>query len=83
MARGIVLWFNKVKGYGAISSADGERLHVDRPGLGGGIDVQELRKGVEVEFEVRDGTNGRREAHGVVITPPAAVPNRARLRRRH
>jgi cold shock CspA family protein len=82
MASGTVLWFNKVKGYGAISSSDGERLHVAEPGLGVDVDPHELCKGVEVEFEVRDGTNGL-EAHGVALAPTPVVPNRARLRRRH
>lgn len=82
MASGTVLWFNKVKGYGAISSSEGERLHVTEPGLRAEVNPHELRQGVEVEFEVRNGTNGP-EAHGVVITPPPVAPNRARLRRRH
>jgi cold shock CspA family protein len=82
MASGTVLWFNKVKGYGAIASTEGERLHVDGPGLRPEVDAHELRKGVEVEFEVRDGTNGP-EAHGVGIAPMPVAPRRARLRRRH
>ncbi len=45
MASGKVLWFNKVKGYGAISSGDGERLYVDEPGLKPDVDKQELRNG--------------------------------------
>ncbi len=82
MASGTVLWFNKVKGYGAISSTDGERLHVTEPGLRPEVDPQELRKGVEVEFDIRAGTNGL-EAHGVAISPLPDAPNRARARRRH
>ncbi len=82
MASGTVIWFNKVKGYGAISSSEGDRLHVTEPGLQPEVDPQLLRNGVEVQFEVRDGSNGL-EAHGLVITPPAVAPNRARLRRRH
>lgn len=82
MASGTVLWFNKVKGYGAISTTEGDRLHVTGPGLRADVDPLELCKGVEVEFEVRSGSNGP-EAHAVAIVPPAAVPNRARLRRRH
>jgi cold shock CspA family protein len=82
MANGTVLWFNKVKGYGAIASTKGERLHVAGPGLHVEVNPQDLRKGVEVEFEVREGSNGL-EAHRVAIAPPAAAPNRARLRRRH
>jgi len=82
MASGTVLWFNKVKGYGAISSSDGERLLVTEPGLRSDVDPQELRKGVEVEFDIRAGTEGL-EAHAVTISPPAEAPNRARARRRH
>ena len=81
MASGTVLWFNKVKGYGAILSSDGERLYVDRLGLGDGVDAEELRRGVEVEFEVRTGSNGP-EAHGLQIAPPPVVMGRARRRHR-
>jgi cold shock CspA family protein len=82
MASGKVLWFNKVKGYGAISSGDGERLYVDEPGLKPDVDKQELRNGVEVEFEIRDGANGQREAHGVGIAAVPVAARRARMRRR-
>jgi cold shock CspA family protein len=82
MANGLVLWFNKVKGYGAISSSDGERLEVTQSGLRPGVDPQLLRNGVDVEFEVREGPNGL-EAHDVGISPPLVAPNRARARRRH
>jgi cold shock CspA family protein len=81
MATGIVLWFNKVKGYGAISSSDGERLNVYEPGLQPEVDKHALRNGVEVEFEVRDGDSGR-EAHAVGIAPVPAAARRARTRRR-
>jgi cold shock CspA family protein len=81
MVNGTVLWFNKVKGYGAISTTDGERLYVDRLGLGDGVDPEELRRGVEVEFEVRTGSNGS-EAHGLQIAPPPVVMGRARRRHR-
>jgi cold shock CspA family protein len=81
MATGTVLWFNKEKGYGAISSSQGERLHVYEPGLLADVDKHDLRKGVEVEFQVRDGEHGR-EAHevGIALVPEAA--RRARTRRR-
>ena len=81
MATGTVLWFNKEKGYGAISSSQGERLNVYEPGLQAEVDKHDLRKGVEVEFEVRDGENGR-EAHGVGIAAVPAAQRRARTRRR-
>jgi len=51
MATGTVLWFNKEKGYGAISSSQGERLNVYEPGLQEQVDKHDLRKGVEVEFD--------------------------------
>jgi cold shock CspA family protein len=81
MVSGTVLWFNKVKGYGAISTTDGERLYVDRPGLGDGVDAEELRRGVEVEFEVRTGSNGP-EAHALRMAPPPVPVGRARRRHR-
>jgi cold shock CspA family protein len=81
MTSGTVLWFNKVKGYGAISSSEGERLSVYEPGLQPDVDKHELRNGVEVEFEVRDGDNGR-EAHGVGIAAVPVAARRARMRRR-
>jgi cold shock CspA family protein len=82
MASGIVLWFNKVKGYGAISTTDGERLHVVEPGLRPEVDPEELFNGVAVEFEVREGAEGP-EAHGVAIVPTPVAGGRARLRHRH
>jgi cold shock CspA family protein len=81
MVSGTVLWFNKVKGYGAISSNDGERVYVDRPGLGADVDPEELCRGVEVEFEVRTGSNGP-EAHGLRMVPPPVPAGRARRRHR-
>jgi cold shock CspA family protein len=81
MVSGTVLWFNKVKGYGAIATTDGERLYVDRPGLGEGVVAEELRKGVEVEFQVRSGSNGP-EAHALRMAPPPIPVNRARRRHR-
>lgn len=81
MASGTVLWFNKVKGYGVIAGPEGERLHVYRPGLGTEVAAEELFKGVEVEFDVREGANGP-EAHTLRMAPAPLPVGRARLRRR-
>ncbi|MBN2612481.1 MAG: cold shock domain-containing protein [Bacteroidales bacterium] len=54
--KGKVKWYNEVKGYGFISTTDGDDVFVHRSGLDSsfaGLDTDQ-----EVEFETRQGEKG-------------------------
>ena len=56
MAKGKVKWYNEIKGYGFISSDDGNDVFVHRTGLQSpfaGLDT-----GLEVEYETRESEKG-------------------------
>jgi cold shock CspA family protein len=81
MATGTVIWFNKVKGHGFISTHQGERLYVDAEGLDPAVNPLVLRNGVEVEFSVRERESGR-EAASLALKADVS-PRRARRRHGH
>ena len=75
--RGKMLWFNEEKGHGFISTDDGERLYVDA----GGFTVAPPEgpcAGLQVEFRVADGPDGRFAEATRMIEDVA--PRRARRR---
>ncbi len=66
MKKGTVKWFNSQKGYGFITSEDGEEIFVHFSGLNM-EGYKTLEDGASVEFEVTEGTNGRTQATNVTV----------------
>jgi cold shock CspA family protein len=77
---GKMLWFNRVKGYGFIRTADGERLYVAENGFCPGEAPEGRCAGLTVTFE-RLASEGDARAVNVLF-PPAVEPRRARQRHR-
>jgi CspA family cold shock protein len=78
MVDGVVKWFNSKKGYGFITPSDNSAdvfVHYTAiTGANGGFKT--LNEGDKVTFETQAGAKGP-EAHDVVVTDAAPVPQRA------
>ena len=59
---GKVKWFNDAKGYGFIERPYGDDVFVHYTAIQG-TGFRSLSEGVEVEFEVVDGTKGKQAAN--------------------
>lgn len=57
MATGTVKWFNEVKGYGFLTTEDGNDVFVHYSSITGD-GFRTLNEGEEVEFEVTDSPKG-------------------------
>ena len=60
--KGTVKWFNDSKGYGFIQQPTGDDLFVHFSAIVGD-GYRTLAEGQEVEFEIRDGDQGRQAAN--------------------
>lgn len=60
--KGTVKWFNDSKGYGFIQQPSGDDLFVHFSSIVGD-GYRTLAEGQEVEFEIRDGEQGRQASN--------------------
>lgn len=58
MARGTVKWFNATKGYGFLSTEEGEDVFVHYSALEDTGEFRTLNEGQEVEFDITEGEKG-------------------------
>ena len=63
--KGTVKWFNAAKGFGFISTEDGEDVFVHYSALEETSEFRTLDEGQAVEFEIAEGAKGP-QASGVV-----------------
>jgi CspA family cold shock protein len=63
---GIVKWFNSTKGYGFITSDEGEEVFVHYSAVEG-AGYRSLEEGQRVEFEVEQGKRGPQAVHVVPL----------------
>ncbi|WP_300409708.1 cold-shock protein [Lagierella sp.] len=67
MAKGKVKWFNATKGFGFISTEEGEDVFVHYTALEDNGEFRTLDEGQEVEFEVVEGTKGPQASNVVKL----------------
>ncbi len=67
MAKGKVKWFNATKGFGFISTEEGEDVFVHYSALEDNGEFRTLDEGQEVEFEVVEGTKGPQASNVVKL----------------
>ncbi|MDO5027417.1 MAG: cold-shock protein [Tissierellia bacterium] len=58
MVKGTVKWFNATKGYGFISTEEGQDVFVHYSALEDNGEFRSLDEGQAVEFEIVDGEKG-------------------------
>lgn len=58
MVKGTVKWFNATKGYGFLSTEDGQDVFVHFTALEDNGEFRTLSQGQDVEFEIVEGEKG-------------------------
>ena len=76
MPTGKVRWYDDDKGFGFLSTDDGEDVFVHASVLPAGVTT--LKQGARVEFGVVDGKRGKQALTVVVLDQPASVVKAAR-----
>ncbi|MFM1515053.1 cold-shock protein [Helcococcus ovis] len=67
MVKGTVKWFNAKKGYGYITTEEGNDVFVHFTALEDNGEFRTLKDGQEVEFEVIEGEKGPQAANVVKL----------------
>lgn len=67
MVRGTVKWFNATKGYGFLSTEEGEDVFVHFSALPDTGEFRTLDEGQEVEFDITQGEKGPQAANVIKL----------------
>lgn len=67
MAKGKVKWFNATKGFGFISTEEGEDVFVHYSALEDNGDFRTLDEGQDVQFDIVEGTKGPQASNVVKL----------------
>ncbi|MDO4778701.1 MAG: cold-shock protein [Tissierellia bacterium] len=68
MVKGTVKWFNATKGYGFLSTEDGQDVFVHFTALEETGEFRTLNEGQEVEFEITEGEKGPQASNVVKLS---------------
>ncbi|KFF31327.1 cold-shock protein [Bifidobacterium bombi] len=71
MASGKVRWLDQKRGYGFITSDDGDDVFLPASALPEGVST--LRKGTKVEFSIVDGRKGPQAMDVTLVGPTASI----------
>ena len=77
MPKGKVKWFDRKKGYGFITGADGKDVYVHYSGIQAD-GFKYLVDGEDVEFEVNEDERGLKAANVIRLDPPPEKPRAPR-----